>query len=71
MKSLTYLSVCRPRVCLAQEARNVKDIADSIEEERAKVVAKTPVTEAVSGARSCLVPCVGVYTCMSRSCVHV
>ena len=37
---------CAPRA--SQEARNVKDIADTIEEERAKVVAKTPVTEAVS-----------------------
>lgn len=30
-----------------QEARNTKDIAESIEEERAKVVAKTPVNEEV------------------------
>ena len=34
---------------LEEEARNVRDVADVIEEERSKVDGKTPITEEVRG----------------------
>ncbi|GLC34909.1 hypothetical protein PLESTB_001177000 [Pleodorina starrii] len=40
-----YVLKSQMKELLEEEARNAKDIAESIEEERAKVVAKTPVTE--------------------------
>lgn len=41
----SFTPTCPP--ACPQEARNTKDIAESIEEERAKVVARTPITQEV------------------------
>lgn len=40
-----YILKSQMKELLEEEARNVKDIAESIEEERAKVEARTPITE--------------------------
>ncbi|KAG2444374.1 hypothetical protein HXX76_001130 [Chlamydomonas incerta] len=45
-----YILKSQMKELLEEEARNAKDIAESIEEERAKVVARTPVTQATFSA---------------------